>query len=97
MQLGIRAVIVKSFARMHRDNLINSGILPLVFANEADYAGIDIDDALVISDPKTLVASGKGTVENRTKKTSFEVKLEVTDRQKKILLAGGTVNLLKSE
>lgn len=97
LQLGICAVIVKSFARMHRDNLINSGILPLVFANEADYAGIDIDDALVISDPKKLVASGKGTVENRTKKTSFEVKLEVTDRQKKILLAGGTVNLLKSE
>ncbi len=97
LQLGIRAVIVKSFARMHRDNLINSGILPLVFSNETDYDGIDIDDALVIKDPKKLVAAGVGVVENKTKKTKFEVKLELTDRQKKILLAGGTVNLLKSE
>ncbi len=82
---------------MHRDNLINSGILPLVFSNETDYDGIDIDDALVIKDPKKLVAAGVGVVENKTKKTAFEVKLELTDRQKKILLAGGTINLLKSE
>lgn len=94
LQLGVRAVIVKSFARMHRDNLINSGILPLVFENPADYDGIAAGDVLEI-DALNAVESGKAEVKNVTKKRAFVALLALTDRQKKILRAGGTVNMIK--
>ena len=95
-KLGIRAVIVKSFARMHRDNLINSGIIPLVFEKVDDYDGITLGDKLEIQDPVALVENGRGTVRNVTSGKSFGVRAEFTERQKNILKAGGTVNLYKN-
>lgn len=94
LQLGVRAVIVKSFARMHRDNLINSGILPLVFENSADYDGIGAGDVLEIP-ASDAVESGRAVVKNTTKNTEFSVLLALTDRQKKILRAGGTINMIR--
>ncbi|WP_066646196.1 aconitate hydratase [Christensenella timonensis] len=96
LYLGVKAVIAKSFARIHMANLINSGILPLVFVNEADYDTIDQGDVLRIADVRGSV-DGKDvfTVENETKGTSFEVRLEASERLRKILLAGGLLNYTK--
>ncbi len=95
LQLGVRAVIVKSFARMHRDNLINSGILPLVFENPADYDGISSGDELEIA-ALEAVESGRAVVKNKTRNAEFIALLPLTARQKKILRAGGTVNMIKN-
>ncbi len=95
LQLGVRAVIVKSFARMHRDNLINSGILPLVFENPADYDGISSGDELEIA-ALAAVESGRAVIKNKTRNVEFIALLPLTARQKKILRAGGTVNMIKN-
>lgn len=93
LQLGIRAVIAKSFARMHRDNLINSGILPFVFKNEADYDDVKQGDTLTVSDVFNAIETGEAIVTNGDKE--FAVLLPLTERQKKIIYAGGTINALK--
>lgn len=93
LQLGIRAVIAKSFARMHRDNLINSGILPFVFKTEADYDDVKQGDALTVSDVFNAIETGEAIVTNGDKE--FAVLLPLTERQKKIIYAGGTINALK--
>ncbi len=95
--LGIKGVLVKSFARIHKNNLINNGILPLVFVNEADYATLDQGDDLVIADALGLVKAGQGVITNRTKGQDYLVKLEISDRQKDMLLAGGLINLIKGK
>lgn len=95
LQLGIRAVIAKSFARMHRDNLINSGIIPLVFETERDYARIDAGDVLKIADPLAAIESGKAVMENVTKNYTFTARAEFNARQKNIIRAGGTINMLR--
>nr|WP_307991644.1 aconitate hydratase [uncultured Niameybacter sp.] len=96
LQLGIRAVITKSFARIHKANLINSGILPLVFEEPTDYDTIDVMDELVLPNAKEQV--GKQdilTVVNKTKNLSYKVKLEVSDRERQMLLLGGKINMIK--
>jgi len=92
LYLGVKAVIAKSFARIHRANLINAGILPLNFENENDYDTIDLMDELVITDLHSALNTGKLTVENRTKGTAFTVLCEVSERQRDIILAGGLLN-----
>ena len=96
LQLGIKAVITKSFARIHKANLINSGILPLVFENPKDYETIEVMDELEIPEVKKQVA-GKDrlTVINKTKNLTYIVKLEVSDRERKMLLLGGKINRIK--
>ena len=92
LYLGVRAVIAKSFARIHMANLINSGILPLVFADPADYDAIAQGDELVIENAPAQVGSGEEiVVKNVTRGTSFKTKLEVSPRLRKILLAGGLI------
>ncbi len=92
LYLGVRAVIAKSFARIHMANLINSGILPLVFADPADYDAIAQGDELVIENAPAQVESGEEIiVKNVTRGTSFKTKLEVSPRLRKILLAGGLI------
>lgn len=93
--LGIKGVAVKSFARIHKNNLINNGILPLVFANEADYDTIELNDELVIENALEAVKSGQATLVNKTKGLSYVMLLEVSQRQKEMLLAGGLINLIK--
>ncbi len=90
--LGVRAVIARSFERIHAANLVNFGILPLVFASESDYAGLRAGAVLEITDIHRLVKSGLPlTVRDRTAERSFEVKYDLSERQKAIVLAGGVL------
>ncbi|NLJ41452.1 MAG: aconitate hydratase, partial [Clostridiales bacterium] len=92
----IKAVIAKSFARIHMANLINSGIMPLTLVNEQNYDRIDPDDFLVIEDAITQVKSGdRVIVRNETKGEDIETLLPLSERLKKILLAGGMLNYTK--
>lgn len=96
LYLGIKAVIAKSFARIHEANLINSGILPLVFKDEEDYERIDRGDILVIDNGRRQVGSGDLiTAKNTTKGYEFEVVLNVSPRLREVLLAGGLLNYTK--
>ena len=98
LYLGVKAVLVKSFARIHRSNLINAGILPLTFVNENDYNNIDLGDELVLTDVKKLIENGEDVVvENKTKGTKIMAKCELTDRTKAIILAGGLLDFTKKE
>ncbi len=94
LYLGVKAVLVKSFARIHRANLINAGILPLTFVNEADYDNIAQGDELVIADIRKSVSDGKTeiTVTNKTKGIDIPVLCELTGRTKDIMLAGGLLD-----
>ncbi len=99
LYLQIRAVLAKSFARIHRANLINNGIVPLEFVDPSDYDAILAEDNLQIPDIKTLVQKGEEiiTVQNVTKNTTFPMKLSLSDRQRAMILAGGLINLIASE
>ena len=93
LYLGVKAVLVKSFARIHRANLINAGILPLEFVNEYDYANIALGDNLAIEKVREQIIAGDTIVlHNRTKNTTINVKCSLTERQKAIILAGGLLN-----
>jgi aconitate hydratase len=93
LYLGIKAVIVKSFARIHCANLANAGILPLVFVNESDYDAVDQMDALELPDIRKAIAENSRIfVNNLTKGTKFEVKAMLSDRQREIVLAGGLLD-----
>jgi aconitate hydratase len=98
LYLGIKAVIVKSFARIHCANLVNAGILPLIFENEADYDGVDQMDELELKNVRQSVRDGKSvTVANKTKGTSFAAKPVLSERQRRIILAGGLLNDTKEQ
>jgi aconitate hydratase len=94
MYLGVRAVIAKSFERIHAANLINFGILPLTFQNEGDYDKVDQEDDLEISDIRNLISAGSNPViRNKTKGNSFHVTCNLSARQKQMVLAGGALNM----
>jgi aconitate hydratase len=96
MYLGVHAVIAKSFARIHRSNLINFGILPIHFNNTSDYQRVEKGDRLLIPDLKNSLKGNQSyTVYNLTKKYSFEVSSHLNDREKEILLAGGLLPYTK--
>ncbi|MEG1331090.1 MAG: aconitate hydratase [Eubacterium sp.] len=95
--LGIKGVIVKSFARIHKNNLINNGILPLIFENENDYDKIDVSDILVIEEAQKSVQKGLVTLINKTKNETYPLIIEVSERQKEMLLSGGLINLMRSK
>ena len=98
LYLGIKGVIAKSFARIHMANLINSGILPLVFKNEADYDDISMGDELAIENAPAQIAAGEEiTVKNLTKGSSYVTILVASDRQKEMLYAGGLINYIKMQ
>ena len=93
LYLGVKAVLVKSFARIHRANLINAGILPLEFADENDYNNTDLGDNLYIENIRDQIAAGNGiTIINKTKNVEINTKCALTERQKDIILAGGLLN-----
>lgn len=98
MYLGVRAVIVKSFARIHKANLINFGILPLTFKNAADYDAWDQGDTLEM--PSVVEDMKKGsdiTVKNVTKGTTFTVQHDLEERAIEVVLAGGLLNYTKKQ
>ena len=91
MYLGVTAVLARSFARIHRDNLVNYGMLPLTFVDEVGYDRLEMGHSLRIDDPVGALRAGERalTVENLTVNETIEVALELTDRQREIILAGG--------
>ena len=97
LYLGVKAVLVKSFARIHRANLINAGILPLTFVNEADYDNISQGDELVLADIRKAVEAGKSeiTVLNKTNGKEIPVLCELSGRTKDIMLAGGLLDFTR--
>lgn len=96
LYLGVKAVIVKSFARIHMANLVNAGIIPMTFADEADYDKIDQADELKIENVKEQLVSGNTVkVTDVTKGFDFEVKVDLSERQKEMLYAGGLLNYTK--
>ena len=93
LYIGVKGVIAKSFARIHQSNLINSGILPMVLCDEADYDRISADDTIVLEDARSKVASGEDfELYDKTKDFRFKVRIDASDRLRKILLAGGLIN-----
>lgn len=94
--LKVKAVIVKSFARIHRANLINFGILPLMFVNENDYDSFDIGDEIKIENVKENLLSGKEILlENITKNKKVPLKNDLSMREKQVIVIGGTLNFVK--
>ena len=93
LYLGIRAVAAKSFARIHQANLINNGIMPLTFENEADYDRISQGDRLELPGIRQAVEAGneKITLRNATKGEEYTMLLPLTERQKQMILAGGLI------
>ena len=97
MYLGIKALVAKSFERIHTANLINFGILPLTFANPDDYDKIDQNDVVELKNVRaTLENNGEFVLKNTTKDISIPLNYSLTDRQRKIILAGGLLNFTKS-
>lgn len=93
LYLGIKAVIAKSFARIHCANLANAGILPLVFANESDYDAIGQMDDLELPDIRKAIAENQRIfIHDHTKKMQFEVTAVLSQRQREIVLAGGLLD-----
>ncbi len=94
LYLGVKAVIAKSFARIHAANLVNAGILPLTFANAEDYDSIALGDKLVLSDVRTAIKEGKEIVLTANGK---EIKLvsSLSGRDRDIILAGGLLEYTK--
>jgi aconitate hydratase len=95
--LGLRAVIAKSFARIHWQNLANFGVLGLEFADPADYDRIDVNDVLALRDLYDALQreNGKLAAENTTKKESYELTHRLSRRQLDLILAGGLIPVLK--
>ena len=97
MYMGVKAVIAKSMERIHKANLINFGILPLTFANKDDYTKLEQGDNLEIPGIQKILQGKTNTVKvlNRTKGKEFEATFDLSERDKKIILAGGSLNYIK--
>lgn len=96
LYLGVKAVVAKSYARIHCANLANAGILPLQFINEADYGTIDQMDELELPNiRKEIEAGGDVTLKNRTKNTEYRLTAVLTPRERSMVLAGGLLNYTK--
>lgn len=96
LYLGVKAVITKSFARIHCANLINAGILPLNFVNPDDYDKINQGDELSLEGIKTAIINlAPAVLKNLTTGESYELKYDLSERQKDIILAGGLLNYTK--
>ncbi len=98
LYLGIKAVIAKSYARIHAANLANTGILPLQFQDEADYDRIDPMDELSLPNVQKEIAAGQPiTLQNLTKHAQIKLDAVLTPRQREMVLAGGLLNYTKLE
>lgn len=96
LYLGIKAVIVKSFARIHKSNLINSGIIPMVFLNEEDYDDISLMDELEMDDLLKTIENGVVKIKNITKEKEYEVKVELSPEEIRVIKYGGKLNYTKA-
>lgn len=97
MYLGVEAVFAKSYARIHKENLINYGILPLTFKNKDDYDKIDMNDVFVIDDVYAQADNREVKVRVTNKNIEFTAILDVSDFDKRVLKEGGALNYLKNK
>jgi aconitate hydratase len=95
--LGIQVKIAKSFARIHKANLVNFGVLPLVFKNPGDYEVLNQGDRVEFKNLRVLISSGAEEIPVTVGDREIVTVLEVSDRERKELLAGGTINYVKKE
>jgi aconitate hydratase len=95
LYLGVRFVMAKSFARIHRSNLINSGIIPLVFADTSDYDDISLNDELVIENAVSQIDNETVVVKNITNGKEYKMIPNLSDLEKKMIKAGGKINMIK--
>ena len=95
--LGVQIKIAKSFARIHRSNLINFGIVPLLFSDPSDYEKLKLGDRLRFPDLRKQIEAGKDEVTALCNDREVKLKLGVTDRERKCILEGGYLNLVKKE
>ena len=96
LYLGGKAVIAKSFARIHAANLINNGILPIVFADPEDYSEFHLGDEITLPDVKRKILAGEDLeIKNETTGATVRGTISLSDRQKKMLAAGGLLNYTK--
>jgi aconitate hydratase len=91
MYMGIKGVVAKSFARIHKANLVNFGLLPLTFADPAVYDAISEGDVLAADGIHAGIDGGRFTMRNQTRGTTFEVEIDLTEREQTILKAGGVL------
>lgn len=96
LYLGIKGVFAKSFARIHKANLINSGIIPLEFASEDEYSKIDLDDELEINDIINNISLKQITIKNITKNTDIKLSINLSEDEINILKFGGRLNFNKN-
>jgi predicted aconitate hydratase len=97
LYLGIKAVLAKSFARIHQANLVNNGIIPLIFKNPGDYDNVKEMDELLIKNTFFQVKRGIVKIKNLTKGKEYKMLLNITASQKKIIVQGGLLNLVKAK
>lgn len=97
LYLGIKAVLAKSFARIHQANLVNNGIIPLVFENPEDYDDIEEIDELLIENAISQVKSRTIKLKNLTKGKEYKMVLDTTPRQREMIIQGGLLNLIRSK
>ena len=95
LYLGVRAVIAKSFARIHKANLINNGIIPMEFEAEVDYDKAQLLDQLEIVDIQSALVNGKATVKNVTQGTFFNAYINLSEKEIEVVKAGGRLNYVK--
>lgn len=97
MYLGVKCVIAKSIARIHKGNLVNHGIIPMLFEDPASYDLIEQGDELEINDLLDQIPTRKVVITNKTKGVSFRVKLDLTDNEVQVVLSGGQLRYLKKQ
>lgn len=97
MYLGVKCVIAKSIARIHKGNLVNHGIIPMIFADPADYDRLEQGDELEITGLLDQIPARRVTVTDRTKGISFETVLDLTDAEIQVVLSGGQLRYLKKQ
>ena len=97
LYLGIRAVVTVSFARIHKANLVNAGILPLEFENAADYEKISLGDTLELSGVIAGIENGAVTLTNKTTGCVIPLRCDISARQAQIIRAGGLLNYTREK
>ena len=99
MYFGVKAILAKSFARIHRDNLLNYAVLPLTFVQESDYDTLHPEHCLEMQHLRQLLVDGARLipVHNRTTQTTIQTSLDISPRQRQILLAGGLLRFVGKE
>ena len=98
LYLGVKAVVTKSFARIHKSNLINAGILPLTFCKESDYDKIDQNDELELANIRDCIVNDRPIMlKDVTKGIEIPVECDLSGRSKDILLAGGLLHYTREQ